>query len=172
MLGMTVLALTGVGLLVTAGAQIRPVPRLRFLLDTLAIVPEWRFFAQASTMAAADLACDTHLVVRDRDAAGRVGGWRAALWYGERRLHHALWNPQRRVTIVILTLGETLAEAWSRAPDREVQQSIRYLVLLRRALEVPRDRGDAVDRQFAIVRTIGRAEREIAIDFVSAWHRW
>ena len=182
--GMVALAVVVVALAMTALAQVRPLRRGRALYDLLAILPEWRFYAQASLRTATDLARDTHLVVRDRDAAGGVGGWRPVLWHAERRLRHSLWNPALRVDVAILSAGEDLAEAnetdtsmGGRRTEKtgragtNVQQSIRYLVLLRRILESPPAPDLPVDRQFAIVHTIGRGARTMSIDFLSAWHR-
>lgn len=182
--GMVALVVVVVGLAMTALAQVRPLHRGRALCDLLAIIPEWRFYAQASLRTATDLGRDTHLVVRDRDAASGVGGWRPVLWHAERRLRHSLWNPALRVDVAILSAGEDLAEANEIAAvigDRRtgvacragtnVQQSIRYLVLLRHVLEVPPTPVASVDRQFAIVHTIGRGARTMSIDFLSAWHR-
>jgi len=55
--------------LVSHGAPIEEHP-------ALALVPEWRFYAQASLSGAADFARDTHVVVRDRLADGSIGGLR------------------------------------------------------------------------------------------------
>lgn len=175
MIGYAVMGVVVAGLAATVWVQVRPAPRLRFLLDSLAILPEWRFFAQASTRGAIDLARDTHLVVRDRNAGGRIGGWQPVLSHAERRWHQAIWNPRARVTLVILTLGEDLARLHAQGRIVEVQQSLRYLTVLRHALEAPR--GAAEARQFALVHTIGRhaavgRTRPIAVDFVSDWHRW
>lgn len=171
MIGCSALVIVVAGLVMTALVQVWPLRRLRFLLDSFAILPEWRFFAQASTLGADDLARDTHLIVRDRDAAGRIGGWQPVLSDATRRWHHAIWNPQARVTIVILTLGEDLARVCRQGMMAEIQQSLRYLMVLRCALEAPHDR-EVRNRQFAIVHTTGRQARTIGVDFVSAWHRW
>lgn len=169
MIGPVVLALAAIGLLATAVAQVRPLRRYRFALDALALVPEWRFYAQASLAGAADLARDTHIVVRDRLADGHVGGWTPVLWPAERRLGHALWNPRLRVDALTLSIAEDLAHKLAGA---EVQQSVGYLVVLRRALAAPPATagGAAVARQFAIVHVSGRGERALSLDFVSGWH--
>ena len=158
-------------LAMTAGAQIRPLSRHRRLLDMVALVPEWRFYAQASIGSAADYARDTHLVVRDRDKVGQVGGWRPVLWREERRFHHAFWNPRRRRDDLIFSMADDLAGASAINPGEYVQQSIRYLILLRFCLETPMDLDAVEARQFAIVHTMGRGSRDISVDFLSAWHR-
>lgn len=167
MIGGAVLVLVAAALAVTAGAQGRPLARHRVAFDTLALVPEWRFYSQASMTSAEDLARDTHLVARDRDGRGRVGDWTPVLWPADRRLVHALWNPRLRVDALILSFAEDLAYY---ATGAEVQQSIPYLVALRCALAAPR--GDAIARQFAVVHAIGRGTRRVSLDFVSDWHRW
>lgn len=170
MIGISVLVLVVLGLAVTARVQVRPLRRHRALLDSLAVFPEWRFYAQASIAAAGDLARDTHIVARDRTAAGRIGGWTPVLWPVERGLRHALWNPAGQVDTLLLSIAEDLALGHRGTPGPDVQQSIGYLAVLRRVLEAPRD-PDAADRQFAIVHAIGRGERRLSIDFLSAWHR-
>lgn len=167
MIGIAALVLVAAALAVTAWAQARPLGRYRSALDTLALVPEWRFYAQASMISAEDLARDTHLVVRDRDADGRVGDWVPLLWPVDRRLVHAIWNPRLRVDALQLSLAEDLAQGRGGA---EVQQSIPYLATLRRALAAPRE--DAAARQFAVVHAFGRETRRVSLDFVSDWHRW
>lgn len=171
-IGPVVLAMAIAGLAATAIAQIRPMRRLRMLLDSFALVPEWRFFAQASLTRAADYAEDTHLVVRDCDTAGLPGGWQPVLCYPDRRIAHALWNPQARVDTVILTLAEMLAHDCAGGAGPGVQTSMRYLILLRRALEAPRAGPATARRQFAIIQTTGRGARTLAITFLSAWHQW
>lgn len=172
MIGAFALALAAVGLVLTAYAQWRPLARHRFGLDLLAFVPEWRFYAQASLEGATDLARDTHIVVRDRAADGSVGGWTPVLWPVERRLGHALWNGATRIDQSILSLAEDLALG---SYGEQVQQSVAYLVVLRRALSAPHPSAphpSAIARQFAIVHAIGRGDRTLSLDFVSAWHRW
>jgi hypothetical protein len=170
------LGLVLIGLVATAWAQIHPARRGRYPLDLAALVPEWRFYAQRSIRDADDLARDPHLVIRDRDAGGQlgngpVGSWRALLWPPERRLLHALWNPRSRVDEAILSIAEDLGVAATCGPAPMVQQSIGYLVLLRAAMAAPTTPG-ADERQFAVVEAVGRGRRDIAIVFVSAWHRW
>lgn len=167
MIGIVALVLVALALAVTARAQIRPLGRHRAALDMLALVPEWRFYAQASIASGDHFARDTHIVARDRDVSGRVGDWAPVLWPVDRRLGHAIWNPRLRVDTMILSLAEDLAQA---GPGAEVQQSIPYLATLRRALAAPR--GDAAERQFAVVHAVGRGTRRVSLDFVSDWHRW
>lgn len=170
MIGAVALALAGVGLVLTAWVQVRPLRRHRMLIDTLSILPEWRFYAQASLAAADDFARDTHILMRIRDADGRIGGWTPVLWPRERRWIDALWNPRGRVDAVILSLAEDMANAHRGAPAPDVQQSIPYLVVLRRVMAEP-VANPAGDRQFAVAHAIGRGNRRWSVDFVSAWHR-
>ncbi len=169
MISALALAFAGIGLVLTAWVQVRPLRRHRMLVDTLAILPEWRFYAQASMGTAEHFARDTHILMRIRDAEGRIGGWTPVLWSRDRRLIDALWNPRGRVDAVILSLAEDLAVAHGGTPGAEVQQSVPYLVVLRCVMAAPSpDRGD---RQFAIAHAIGRGDRAWSVDFVSAWHR-
>ena len=171
MVGVMALLAVIAGLAATAWAQVRPLRRGRALFDALAIVPEWRFYAQASIRGAADLARDIHLVVRDRDAGGATGGWRDVLWHGERRWRDSVWNPELRTDDAILSIAEDLAQAWTPAGAPHVQQSIPYLVLLRRAIEADPATAAGIDRQFAIIHALGRGQRVVRTAFVSAWHR-
>lgn len=168
MIGAVALLLAAAGLVLTARAQVRPLRYHRRALDTLALVPEWRFYAQASMTTTAEFARDPHLVVRDRDADGTIGGWTPVLWPVERRLGHAVWNPRMRVDALILSIAEDLAHGIA---GEQVQQSVGYLVVLRRALAAPRG-DDVAARQFGIVHAIGRGTRVLSLDFVSDWHCW
>jgi hypothetical protein len=168
--GLVAMTLVGAGLALTAWAQLSPLRRGRDLLDRIAIVPEWRFYAQASVDSAADFARDVHLVARDRDASGRIGGWRAVLGHADRQLVHAVWHPAMRTDDLVLSLGEDLALGYARQPAPAVQQSLRYLVLLRRVLAEPADCAEAAERQFAVVYSRSRGERDLSIAFLSAWH--
>jgi hypothetical protein len=169
--GAGALVLVLAGLAATVWAQMRPVARGRDLLDLTALVPEWRFYAQQSTRSAADLSRDPHLVIRDRDAGGRAGGWQPLLWPSERRLVHALWNPRSRTDEAILSIAEDLGVASAHGPSPMVQQSIGYLVLLRSAMAAPTSVA-AFERQFAVVEAVGRGRRGIRIVFLSGWHPW
>lgn len=170
MIGAVALALTGFGLVLTAWVQIRPLQRYRMLADTLSILPEWRFFAQASMDTVDHFARDTYVLMRLRDTAGRIGGWTPVLWPRERRWIGALWNARGRVDAQILSLAEDLAIAHRDDPGPDVQQSIPYLVVLRRVMAEPAA-SPAGDRQFAVAHAIGRGDRRWSVDFVSAWHR-
>lgn len=172
MIGLAVLIVVCGGLATTVWVQFQPFHRGRTLLNLAAIVPEWRFFAQASITAASDLERDVHLVVRDRFENGRVGGWQPVLHHAERRLSHAIWNPRMRDDELILSMAEDLSIASLKYPDPLVRSSRHYLVLLRRSLEAPREQTNTVARQFAVVYTTGRQQRALSIGFISDWHRW
>lgn len=167
--GSVALGLVLFGLTVTVWAQFRPMARGRYLLDLVALIPEWRFYAQRSISSVVDVARDPHLVIRDRDEVGRTSGWRSLLWPPDRCLLHALWNPRSRTDEAILSIAEDLGVATSKIPAPMVQQSIGYLVLLRAAMEAPCPVRTGA-RQFAVVEAIGRNPRDIRIMFLSAWH--
>lgn len=173
--GMTAAGFVVVALLVTSVAQVRPLRRGRHLLDLAALVPEWRFFSQSSLKEAADVGRDIHIVIRDRKEGEHEGGWRTVLWPSERRLLHVLWNPRRRFEDPMLSFAEELADAHERGPTPGLMQSIGYLVVLRIAMLASNKTTDVVDRQFAVVHTLGRttcrSNRTVTIDFISAWHR-
>ncbi len=173
--GMTATGYVVFALLVTAVAQVRPLRRGRRLLDLAALVPEWRFFSQASLKEAADVGRDIHIVIRDRQDGEHEGEWRTVMWPSERRLLHALWNPRRRFEDPMLCFAEELADAHEREPPAGLMQSIGYLVVLRIAMLASNETTGVVDRQFAVVHTLGRtsgwSNRTVSIDFISAWHR-
>ncbi len=169
MIGAVALAVAGLGLVLTAWVQVRPLQRHRMLVDTLAILPEWRFYAQASLGIAEHFGRDTHILLRIRYADGHIGGWTPVLWPRDRRWIDALWNPRGRVDAVILSLAEDLAVAHGGDPGADVQQSIPYLVVLRRVMAAPSPYHG--DRQYAVAHAIGRGDRRWSVDFVSAWHR-
>ncbi|KQN21209.1 hypothetical protein ASE86_14640 [Sphingomonas sp. Leaf33] len=170
MVGSVALVIVALGLAMTAWVQVRPLRRHRMLLDTLAILPEWRFYAQASLGTAEDFARDVHVLMRTRDAGDRVGGWTPVLWPPERRLTDAVWNARGRIDAMILSLAEDMAQQHRGAPGADVQQSIPYLVVLRRVMAEATP-GPDVARQFAVAHAIGRGERRWSVEFVSAWHR-
>lgn len=138
-------------------------------LDHLALVPQWKFFAQAKIDGNAEFFDDLHVLARIASETGEPNDWVELLYYGERPWWHTLWNPHRysRSLIAEHALMLTLTED---EPDHAASPSaLTYLTVLRFVL----DRtvlGPGEMLQFAIATTSGRVRRELRIRFLSSWH--
>ena len=168
------LALAGVAVLLAAGLnrQFVVVGRRGELLDRLALVPQWKFFGQAHIAADETWADDLYLLARVSPDPATPGSWRNVLWWDDRPLGHALWNPALRsrsaVSEALLRLIQLEADPASPAPPT----ALAYLTALRHCLTaLPPGEGAAL--QFALVTTRGRGGadgRPLALRFLSAWH--
>lgn len=147
------------GLLLAAGV-VRQFGRLSqrgLLLDTLGILPQWKFFGQSRVAAPEGVFDDFHLLAR-RDAEA----WCEVLCWGERSLLSALWNPS---DLARLTVAEPVVELGRHG--QQATTSLPYLIVLRHCL----DRlGEGSPVQFAVVSTRGRGQDAPRLAFLSAWH--
>ena len=136
-------------------------------LDHLAIVPQWKFFAQQKIDGNPEAFDDFHLLVRTGRADAEPGEWHDLLYYGERRLRHALWNPRHGSRSLIMHHGALLT--WTE-PERAAQPSaLSYLTVLRFCLDrTALEPGEVL--QFAVAITCGRTARNPRLRFLSAWH--
>ncbi|MFM5949984.1 MAG: hypothetical protein ACKOPM_12295 [Novosphingobium sp.] len=139
------------------------------VLDHLAIVPQWKFFAQTRIDGNSEAFDDFHLLARTAPGDGKSGDWVELLHYGERPWWHAVWNPRRysRSLIVQHAVMLTLAEEEPEHAARSTALS--YLTVLRFTLDRTMPHAGAAV-QFAIATTDGRVGREPKVRFVSAWH--
>lgn len=126
------------------------------LLDALAVLPQWKFFAQQAVGSDEAVFDDHHLLVR-----GAQGGWQPLLWHEERRWHEAAWNPQQYSRAVLLAAMANLA-----GPGAAADNSQAALILMRHALE---ERFEPL--QLAIARTRGRGARVPQLVWLSPWFR-
>lgn len=153
------LVLALVVLLLAAGAlrQFGRLTQRGLLLDTFAILPQWKFFGQSQIDARENLFDDYHLLARqDR------GPWCEVLCWGERSLLGTLWNPG---DLARLTLAEQVIELGRHG--QQATTSLAYLTVLRHCL----DRlGEGAPVQFAIVATRGRDGAAPELAYLSAWH--
>jgi hypothetical protein len=127
------------------------------LLDSLGILPQWKFFGQSRVAREEGEFDDYHLLARQG-----TGGWQEVLCFKERTLLSALWNPG---DLAKLTLAEPVVELGRHG--QQAMTSLPYLIVLRHCLD-RQGEGEAV--QFAVVTTRGRGEQEPQLAFLSAWH--
>lgn len=171
-LGAIALVTVAVLLAATMAAQVRA-PRGRgTALETLGLTPQWKFFGQSILSTSVASLGDVHILARDQSGDGRIGPWRPVLSPGDRPALRSFWNPFGRRAAILLSLADDLASDPRAACHERAQQSLPYLVLLHHCLcDHPRPAG-ADSRQFALVRTHGRADRTMAVAFLSAFHAW
>ena len=139
------------------------------LLDGLALVPQWKFFGQSRI--GTDPACmdDLHLIARVSRDTQDLGPWLNLLWWEDRPLINAVWNPasRSRDAIGVAMVRLVVAESADQCPASPT--ALIYLTVLRHCLDlVPLAPGDAL--QFALVTTRGRAARPATLGFLSGWH--
>lgn len=150
--------LVGVVVLLAAGAarQFGQLGPRGVLLDALAVLPQWKFFAQSAVANDAAVFEDLHLLVRTADDE-----WRPLLWPGERRWHEALWNPGQYARALLLEAMQALAR---QSDARETAHAA--LILARQGLS---EVGGPM--QLAIVATRGRGARVPELVWLSPWYR-
>lgn len=138
-------------------------------LDHLAIVPQWKFFAQQRIDRDPEAFDDFQLLVRTARGKLPPGAWCAVVHYGERPLRHGFWNPHRYSRSLIAQHAILLARVESEAAFAVQPNSLAYLTVLRFCLDrTAMEPGIAL--QFAVVQTSGRTGRNPRIGFLSAWH--
>jgi hypothetical protein len=149
--------------------QFRQLGTLGGWLDRLAILPQWRFFGQRAVDAKADIFADHHLIARLASGSKAAPGpWQSVLAPRDTHPFMAVWNPRLRSEGEYFMAMAQLADPTSGQPVPPTALS--YLTLLRLAL---RHMPPATDQQlqFAVVSTLGRQHRAVAVRFVSDWHR-
>ena len=139
------------------------------ILDSLGIIPQWKFFALSTIETREDSFDDFHLLARLANGNGEAEPWQSLLWNDERKWFHILWNPYLRAKGEIQLRMINIVNSGDAAHSETYQSSLAYLTVLRYCLDsVSPSDGSAV--QFAIVTTRGRDERPAAVRYVSAWH--
>jgi hypothetical protein len=139
------------------------------VLDSIAILPQWKFFAQNAIASSDEMFDDFHLLIRLVDSCGNAGPWQEIFWTDEREWHEMFWSPDLRPN------GEIIRRMWQVSSNRfnarelQFQTSLAYLTLLRHCLDCAKLAPDQAI-QFSIVATAGRGDRPLAVRFVSAWH--
>jgi len=159
----------GVLLLVGLTRQFTTVGPRGQLLDALAIVPQWKFFGQARI--ASDPACfdDLCLLARASSDEGDPGAWENVLWWEDRRISQAFWNPGLRRKSVIGESMMLLAMSAENGTPRARPTALAYLTVLRYCLD-HQILADGAALQFAIASTRGRGDRLVALRVLSEWH--
>jgi hypothetical protein len=129
------------------------------LLDTLALLPQWKFFGQREIAGEVGEFDDYHLLARRG-----TGAWQEVLCWRERGLLSALWDPAGPSR---LALAEQVVRLGS--GETASMTALPYLIVLRHCIDrLTPDDGEAV--QFAVAVTRGRSEQEPKLAFLSAWH--
>ncbi len=149
--------------------QVTPLGSKGIILDSLGLLPQWKFFAQSALNMGDDLIVDYHLMIRSQNREGIRQPWHEAYWEAERTWLQAFWNPELRSRGEIQ--GHMRLAAMNRhiGHDSHYQTSVTYLTLLRFCLDCDLTaKGAAI--QFAIVTTSGREARSLSAKHVSAWH--
>jgi hypothetical protein len=170
--GAIALIIVSLLLALTVAAQFRWVRGRSWLLDALALAPQWKFFGQPLMIEGNLALADLHIVVRDCFEDGSCNKWCPTLFMNERRWVESLWNAGAMSKGTLLSLASDLATAPAAAREVQVQLSLPYLVLLRHCFSAFPPGPNAVGRQFAVIGTSGREGRTLTVAFVSARHRW
>ena len=156
-------------LFLSAWRQFNLLGRRGQILDSLGIIPQWKFFALSTIETREDSFDDFHLLTRFADGNGDAEPWQSLLWNDERKWFHILWNPYLRANSEIQMRMMHIANSGEAAYSEAYQSSLSYLTVLRRCFDnVSLSKGAAI--QFAIVTTRGRYERRTIVRYVSAWH--
>lgn len=149
--------------------QFRTVGPKGHLLDALALVPQWKFFAQDAVGLDPDWSDDWHVLARVAAIgdATRPTPWQPVIAPAVRSGWHFIWNPVGRSQAQLLAYAEMLGRAHPAEPINPV--GLAYLTLLRACFDVVSpDRDQAL--QFAVVATRGRHERPVFLRYLSLWH--
>lgn len=156
-------------LFLSAWRQFNLLGRRGQILDSLGIIPQWKFFALSTIETREDSFDDFHLLARLADGNGEVRPWQSLLWNDERKWFHILWNPYLRANSEIQMRMMHIANSGEAAYSEAYQSSLSYLTVLRHCFDnASPTEGSAI--QFAIVTTRGRHERPTTVRYVSAWH--
>jgi hypothetical protein len=151
--------LVAVVLLLAAGAlrQFGQLSSRGVLLDALALLPQWKFFAQREVGDDAAAFDDFHLLVR----GGPDLEWEPLLWSGERRWYEVLWNPQQFARTMFCMAMEEVAAKPDAQPTAKAS-----LILARFALAQ-----HPAPLQLAIATTRGRGRRAPQLVWLSPWYK-
>lgn len=141
-------------------------------LDSLTILPQWKFFGQSRI--ATDPACfdDLCLLARTSGDEETPGTWQKILGWEDRPLLSALWNSslhRRAIDEAVQHLATT-----GECDEAGVEPtSLAYLTVLRYCFDhLPIQRQDeAAALQFGIATTRGREAQNISLKLLSAWHK-
>jgi hypothetical protein len=163
--------LAGVSLLLVASVfqQFRQVGPKGAFLDSLALVPQWKFFGQDVVGGDPAWADDWHVLARVAPIGGVAapGPWQQVLAPSVRQWWHFIWNPHDRSNALLLAYAEELGRE-----DADISREptgLAYLALLRACFKAVLPTDDQAV-QFALVATRGRHNRTVALHYLSHWH--
>ncbi|MFD8827332.1 hypothetical protein ACFV1C_33915 [Streptomyces sp. NPDC059605] len=139
---------------VSALNQMRKAEWIQRRVDPLQIfIPSWRFFGPHPGMH------DTHLLFRDELPDGTMSDWEEKVIVEERRVHHMVWNPNRRREKVVFDAVEELKVFIRREePLERLQFTVPYLVILNYVSKQCRHDPSAKRTQFLIALSPGYDE--------------
>lgn len=138
------------------------------LFDSLALLPQWKFFALVRVDSDKGAFDDFHIIARVAAADGTPGAWQPIFSPEQRTLINALWHPAMRSKSAILEAAMQIA--YANAADKEVPPTaLAYLTILRLCHgRLPANGHGRL--QFAIATTHGSLDRPVALAFLSGWH--
>lgn len=167
MIGACCLAFVALWLVASAMYQLEVFRRPLSRLDSLELLPSWSFFAPHPASR------DSHIVVQDLLADGTLSGWTAVTGLPARRPVDAIWYPSKRGRKVLRDAAKSVQRTRRAAPSEGVVQcSLAYLVILHHCMHSTPPHASARARQFAVVETSGRDEREMWVTFISIFHQF
>lgn len=154
------------GLLSILNQFIRLQPYLK-RLDPVGLLPYWSFFAPTPGTS------DRRVLVRKKEADGKVGSWSEISVYEPRLASHLLWNPnkirQKCVSDCVTAVLRDVSKSKESNSDF-IQLSWAYIKLAQLAFS-----GRSLEknelRQFSIVASEGIYRRDLHPLFISRWHR-
>lgn len=139
------------------------------LFDSLALLPQWKFFGQSNIDKRDETFDDLHLLIRTGKAGNGAELWREILWNDDRHWSEVIWNPHMRSKCTVLNGMDMLCLKRNGEEDVRILSSLAYLTVLRHCLDAHRLDPDLA-LQFVVVATRGRGQRPLAVRFLSAWH--
>jgi hypothetical protein len=151
--------LLAVAVLLAAGAlrQFGQLGPRGVLLDALALLPQWKFFAQREVGEDAAAFDDFHLLVR----GGPDREWEPLLWQAERLWHEAWWNPQQYSRAMLAIAMEELAAKPDAPPTGKASLTLARFALAQHPAPL----------QLAIATTRGRRLRGAQLVWLSPWYK-
>jgi hypothetical protein len=135
-------------------------------LDPVGLLPHWSFFAPNPGIS------DHRVLVRKKDADGKIGSWSEHCIHEPRLASHLLWNPNKlRQKCVSDCVRALLGEVSKSNEDTSdlIQLSWPYIKLAQLAFQSHSLETDEL-RQFSIVASEGIDRRELRRLFISRWH--
>ncbi|WP_207631061.1 MULTISPECIES: hypothetical protein [unclassified Actinopolyspora] len=141
--------------------------RIRKLDKFNLIFPDWRFFAPNPGIH------DYHLLYRDTLASGDTTEWSEVGQIAERKPHHIVWHPHRRLEKTLFDIvAEILRFSGDTGAKKDLALTVPYLTLLNYITNRQPHATDARSTQFLIAASGGYDQsEEPTMLFLSESHR-